>query len=357
MSLLSDLLQRSTGTDGEAYAAPRSVSLDKSRVRPEIVSRTVRVFDPDQLRETFGAVWMEHRLLEPGGFDVRLLRIDTTKLSLEIVRYASNVAINGTWPADRIALLFGLNAADGTIIQGQTFETGALALFDGSTGIDARLAAGSQWAILTFERKVFEPMVLSNDADGIPVGVPLRVHESEMRRLRSLFRAVLDDADLTGRLLRMPGASGAFERDILTAYVNAVVTAERLHPNGLGSLQRRHRLVKKAEEYVIAHLDESIRMDKLCKEVGASARSLEYAFQAIYGMGAMRYLRTIRLNEVRKALLQCDGAGPTTVTATAMDWGFWHLGEFAAAYRRLFGEVPSETLRVATSRRAMMHAA
>jgi len=26
-------------------------------------------------------------------------------------------------------------------------------------------------------------------------------------------------------------------------------------------------------------------------------------------------------------------------------WGFWHMGQFARDYRRLFGELPSDTLR------------
>ncbi|MCZ0400693.1 hypothetical protein OZI03_24655, partial [Escherichia coli] len=32
-----------------------------------------------------------------------------------------------------------------------------------------------------------------------------------------------------------------------------------------------------------------------------------------------------------------------------MQWGFWHLGQFATDYQRLFNEKPSETL----SRRLM----
>ena len=37
--------------------------------------------------------------------------------------------------------------------------------------------------------------------------------------------------------------------------------------------------------------------------------------------------------------------GSTTVSAEALNWGFWHFGEFSRAYRDCFGELPSETLR------------
>jgi AraC family ethanolamine operon transcriptional activator len=29
----------------------------------------------------------------------------------------------------------------------------------------------------------------------------------------------------------------------------------------------------------------------------------------------------------------------------AARWGFWHFSQFSADYRRMFGELPSETLR------------
>ena len=32
------------------------------------------------------------------------------------------------------------------------------------------------------------------------------------------------------------------------------------------------------------------------------------------------------------------------VSDVVNDWGFWHMGQFAADYRKLFGELPSETL-------------
>jgi len=33
------------------------------------------------------------------------------------------------------------------------------------------------------------------------------------------------------------------------------------------------------------------------------------------------------------------------VQEAAAGWGFWHLSELAADYRRQFGELPSQTLK------------
>jgi transcriptional regulator GlxA family with amidase domain len=47
---------------------------------------------------------------------------------------------------------------------------------------------------------------------------------------------------------------------------------------------------------------------------------------------------------VRRALLRADSSN-STVTRIVTDHGFWELGRFSVAYRTLFGETPSETLR------------
>jgi transcriptional regulator GlxA family with amidase domain len=47
---------------------------------------------------------------------------------------------------------------------------------------------------------------------------------------------------------------------------------------------------------------------------------------------------------VRRALLHSDHS-KRTVTQIVTDHGFWDLGRFSVAYRALFGEAPSLTLR------------
>ena len=56
----------------------------------------------------------------------------------------------------------------------------------------------------------------------------------------------------------------------------------------------------------------------------------------------MELLRRRRLDAARQALLEAGAEG--TVTAVAMDCGFFNFGRFAGHYRRQFGETPSQTL-------------
>jgi AraC family ethanolamine operon transcriptional activator len=104
----------------------------------------------------------------------------------------------------------------------------------------------------------------------------------------------------------------------------------------------RERLVRRADDYLRAYLGGPLSLLELCRELGVSERALHYAFQQVRGLSPMAYFRALRLNEVRQEL-KAAAADTATVQAIARRWGFWHPGEFAAAYRRLFGELPSQT--------------
>ncbi|TDQ49591.1 helix-turn-helix domain-containing protein [Actinorugispora endophytica] len=77
--------------------------------------------------------------------------------------------------------------------------------------------------------------------------------------------------------------------------------------------------------------------------MGVSIRHLQATCRRTHGVTPMALLRAIRLEHARRALREAE---PTraSVAAIADRAGFTHLSRFAAAYRRRFGEMPSQTL-------------
>jgi len=108
--------------------------------------------------------------------------------------------------------------------------------------------------------------------------------------------------------------------------------------------QAQGLIVKAAEDYAMAQSSDRLYVTDLCKVAAVSERTLEYAFKEIMGLTPVTYLTRLRLHRVRQALL-AGNPGSTTVSAEALNWGFWHFGEFSRAYRECFNELPSETLR------------
>ena len=134
--------------------------------------------------------------------------------------------------------------------------------------------------------------------------------------------ARVQDLLLTTLLLRQPHSLRA-----------ALVPAERALPLHL----------RRAEAWMRERLDQPLTLAQVARAGGVAMRTLQAAFQHQHGLGPMQWLRRERLQAVRAALL-ADPAPRPSVTQAARRFGFTHLGEFARAYRRAFGEAPSQTL-------------
>lgn len=85
-------------------------------------------------------------------------------------------------------------------------------------------------------------------------------------------------------------------------------------------------------------------MAEIRTALGVSARDLRIACEEQLGMGPTEYVRRRRMQLVHRVLRsgKADGA---SVLVVARRFGFGGLGNFAANYRALYGELPSTTLR------------
>ncbi len=111
-------------------------------------------------------------------------------------------------------------------------------------------------------------------------------------------------------------------------------------PKADRSPRMRERVLRRALDVIETQLDAPPSMRELCRLCGTSWPTLYRAFIDRFGVGPKAYSKVMRLNRVRYDLVAA--APDERVADIANRWGFWHMGEFAKDYGKMFSRRPSE---------------
>jgi AraC family transcriptional regulator, ethanolamine operon transcriptional activator len=175
-------------------------------------------------------------------------------------------------------------------------------------------------------------------------GVSINIEElTAYGRLSIPIKTLQDVRFLLAHLLNKQGNAPAnrMTRDIIMLALLEILKTETPEPARTRSYYHRKKVVDMAREFMLSNPDQPVTITDLCKATHVSRRTLQYSFESIVGISPIQFLRTSRLNCVRRALLQSECR--ESVTDIASQWGFWHMSQFAKDYGDLFGERPSET--------------
>lgn len=172
----------------------------------------------------------------------------------------------------------------------------------------------------------------------------LHFHPASFRHLRAYYQ------QLSQMLIRQPSlligsqAQSQIVENFLPLLMDTLGSGMRQKKPMIKTL-RRYPIVKKAEEIAQSYIDKPLTLKQLCDALETSSSALAYGFQDIFDLSPMAYIKIQRLNGVRRALKKAD-PDTKTVMQLAYEWGFWSSGHFARDYQKMFGELPSETLRL-----------
>ncbi len=111
--------------------------------------------------------------------------------------------------------------------------------------------------------------------------------------------------------------------------------------NGIASLslsKMQVYLAKRTEAYLSANMEQKITVAELSKKFHVSQTHLQNAFRGVYGVPIFSY---IRIQKMQSAALQLIHT-PLTVTEIAVGCGYDNASKFAAAFREIMGETPTE---------------
>jgi AraC-like DNA-binding protein len=119
--------------------------------------------------------------------------------------------------------------------------------------------------------------------------------------------------------------------------------SSRFRPEKLSGKGARVRVARGVQEIIEEQFREPVHMEDLCRETGTGIRTLQRCFNEYFDDSVTGYLKTVRLDSAYRELDAAD-PGETNVTLIALRNGFTHLGRFSVAFRRRFGQSPSELL-------------
>jgi AraC-like DNA-binding protein len=102
--------------------------------------------------------------------------------------------------------------------------------------------------------------------------------------------------------------------------------------------------VRRAVAFIDANAGRPITVGDIAEAARVGARALQFGFRRHLGLTPMGYLRRVRLGCAHDDLIAADPA-TTTVSMIARRWGWASPAQFAAAYRRAYGQTPGRTLR------------
>lgn len=126
----------------------------------------------------------------------------------------------------------------------------------------------------------------------------------------------------------------------------SMLGATSIEAAALKSQQRRRGIVAKARDYLVEHRDRAVTIPELCEHACVSRRTLQYCFEEVLGVSPVVYLRRLRLNAIRRMLLE-EPPHARGIGRLAADWGIDNFSQFSSDYKKLFGKSPSAYAREA----------
>ena len=206
---------------------------------------------------------------------------------------------------------------------------------------------GMELLSITFEREMFEQALeqtpsakaLNQLLRQPVIKVSPQRFAQARRRLLALFSQALlhDDLDSTWEL----ALEQAMLDELLQLMLDPACDKQQRSPSSTRSF-----IVEKCHRLATAELLNVPSVTDLCQRLQVSRRTVQNSFRAVAETTPLNYLRSVRLNGVRRTLMTTR-ARELSIGDAAAQWGFYHLSHFAAQYQELFAELPSQTTRAA----------
>lgn len=286
-----------------------------------------------------------YRQLSPGRFEGSLLQAQTADFLLFKESTNRRLAQSGRSPDSFSSIALPIDRLANCTFQGCHVDGYALLLLGGAMDFRFYTPESLHYlgvSIPSLRMKTLVAAILGDRAvellDRSVLPVSMDVGERVGAGLSYFVRAHGEQP----HVLANPAAGKRFQDEILSTVIDL------FNPNSPGNRDVTHatyaEIVHRSEQLVQEGAEQQPTVLDLCVALRCSRRTLQTSFRRVANVSPVEYLRSVRLNGVRR-LLRSTSSEELTVGDAAARWGLTHPSYFAREYRDLFGELPSQTPR------------
>jgi len=304
-----------------------------------------RDYDPSHLREVINGADLEHTILEPKTCSADVWQWRSEGVSIDSGFYNFPVFVRGRFAKGQLCLGISRGRQEPTWINGYHLDRGSLQVYAEGAEMLYRAGPSTDWVGITVSRELLQNSALKH------FGSELTLPASGMRNC-SIPPASVDLLMQLVRQSREPQVTLKIDpqwhqSQILRACVEALMSGELDEAEKI-KMRRRYRtdIFRRADAVIRSLIDagSGYSSPRICRALGLSERNLQLHFKDSLGMSPKMWFRQLALARVRSELIR-QTPKPGFVAEVAMKYGFDHLGRFSQDYRKIFGELPSTTLR------------
>ncbi len=282
--------------------------------------------------------------------DERPWRLASHAIGSALVQFGQNGAASVSEvqvAPDRAGLIVLAPGAPPRFVDGREMGADALCLLRPGALVELSTPSPTAWLSVTAHPEAVEreaALLAGAPPGSVPRPVVSLVSDPEaVARLRKLLLEVIGVLDSTRGALQAE-AVAHMERTLLRAVARNSIDASPRRERGRLLRVERSAAFRSIFEFLRTLPSGPVYVEDLCRATGLPERTLRLLFFEQFGESPVRVLRSRRLCLAYEAF-QEPGVGLKQIREVAGSFGFWHMGQFAADYRALFGERPSDTVR------------
>ncbi|MDA3672170.1 MULTISPECIES: helix-turn-helix domain-containing protein [Burkholderia cepacia complex] len=285
--------------------------------------------------------------ISAGSLESSLMQLTSARYHLFRERINQRVVQHGEAPAGKLCFAVPIYASGSSSMQGRKADCNSIFFLRGGEEFMFHMPTGMDMLSINFELDMFESALSTiKSAHEIKTLLKQPVIKLPAQRLATCRRrllAIFTEAFFHDEINRSQDRDEELGQAILRELLQLICSPDcnRLQRNGSST---QSFIVEKCHLLAMSERINVPSVMEMCRRLQVSRRTVQNSFRSVTETTPLNYLRSIRLNGVRRSLISTHPSNLSIGDAAAR-WGFFHPSHFAADYQELFGELPSRTRR------------